>query len=157
MKIRPIQSQDDEQLYQLIRKILKSERLDLPGTAYYDSNLGHLEEFYRKSAHAAYFVIADENNHIFGGVGVAPFIGEICELQKLYISTEIRQQGWSKKLMDTALSFAQKYYKQIYLESHTSLETALKLYDKYHFEALERPLEGSEHSLMNVWLLKNLD
>ncbi|RZI49100.1 GNAT family N-acetyltransferase [Lactococcus kimchii] len=158
MKIRPIQSQDDAQLYQLIRNILEEEGLALPGTAYEDETLVELSTFYKQTKNAAYFVLVDEKeaHKVYGGVGIAPFSVGVAELQKFYLTKEARGQGWSRKLMDQAIDFAQKHYQKLYLESHTKLKAALKLYQDYGFEPLEHALLESEHSAMNVWLLKNL-
>ncbi len=157
MKIRPIQQTDDAFLYQLIRQILKAEHLDLPGTAYYDTTLSALSHFYQTAKHAEYFVLFDEEkNKVAGGVGIAPFSGDICELQKLYILPEYRGKGYSTRLLQTAEAFAAKFYKKIYLETHTNLSTALKCYERANFEALPAALAGSEHSLMNVWLIKSI-
>ena len=156
MKIRPIESQDDEQLYHLIRKVLEEHQLNLPGTAYTDASLSALTEFYHGQAAAEYFVITDEKGKIYGGAGIAPFSGKICELQKLYIAPEARGQGWSKKLLAKCLDFAQGKYDQVYLESHTNLGTALKLYERSSFQKISTPLSGGAHSLMNVWMLKDL-
>lgn len=156
MKIRPIQKQDNAQIYHLIRKVLEEHQLNLPGTAYTDQSLSALTEFYQSEKDAQYFVIADENGKICGGAGIAPFSGKICELQKLYIAPEVRGQGWSKKLFAECQNFAQGKYQQIYLESHTNLATALKLYPRLGFRPLPAPLTGSQHSLMNVWMIKDL-
>lgn len=48
VKIRPIEGQDDAPLAQIIRTILKSYGLDIPGTAYFDKELDHLSSFYSK-------------------------------------------------------------------------------------------------------------
>ena len=156
MKIRPIKEKDNLQLCQLIKSILEHENLALPGTAYYDEALTNLSAYYEQYKNAEYFVLIDENDKIYGGVGIAPFSDSVCELQKLYLSPEVRAQGWSNQLMDMALDFAKKHYQHTYLESHTNLATALVLYKKYGFQQLAQPIEGSEHSLMNVWLIKSL-
>ncbi|MFC4651912.1 GNAT family N-acetyltransferase [Lactococcus nasutitermitis] len=156
MKIRPIETKDNQALYQLIQQILKEEKLDLPGTAYYDASLATLSTFYHSAKNAEYFVLVDETDKAIGGVGIAPFSGAICELQKLYVLPAYRGQGYSKKLLETGLDFAKKYYQQIYLETHSSLRTALKLYENYDFKNLSAPLNGSEHSAMDKWLLRDL-
>lgn len=156
MKIRLITEKDNLQLCQLIRQILEQENLALPGTAYYDESLTNLSAYYQKDENTAYFVVTDETEKVYGGAGIGHFSEGICELQKLYLLPELRGQGWAKKLMDTVLSFAQNHYEQIYLESHTNLSRALELYKKYGFTSLSAPLSGSEHSLMNVWMLKKL-
>lgn len=146
---------DKEQVKDLVQKSLKSLGLDKPGTAYYDPELDDLYSFYQKQKNGQYWVIEKEDK-IVGGVGIAPFIGEVCELQKLYIDQDYQGSGLSRKLMDQALSYASEYYEACYLETHSDLKAACFLYDKYEFELLEQPLEGSTHSAMDRWYLKKV-
>lgn len=60
----------------------------------------------------------------------------------------------SKILLEKIIAEAQKNYNAIYLESHSKLQSALVLYKKYEFDALEAPLPQSEHSLMDHWMIK---
>ena len=154
MEIREIQAADDAQLYALIRQVLTEHRLNVPGTAYFDASLAHLSQFYAQSDKRIYYVVADENGKIYGGAGIAEFSDGTCELQKLYLLPELRRQGWGTKLIETVLAFAKHHYDRVYLESHTNLPAALKLYQNMNFQSLDGPLAGSEHSLMNVWLTK---
>ncbi|MGM9886696.1 MAG: GNAT family N-acetyltransferase [Lactococcus sp.] len=157
MNIRPIAPNDDPILYVLIREILEEESLNLPGSAYYDKSLKHLSSYYQTHQPSAYFVITDKDEKVVGGGGFAPFSAGICELQKFYLDKKYRGQGWSKILLEKIIAAAQKNYAAIYLESHSKLQSALVLYKKYGFEALEAPLPQSEHSLMDHWMIKKLD
>jgi len=153
MKIRPIQEKDNQALHQLIQKILKSYGLDKPGTAYFDPELSQLSYYYQNHENAQYFVLEDEDK-LIGGVGIAPFDEDICELQKIYLEKEYRGQGLGEKLLETALYYAKEHYGSIYLETHSSLKGALKLYEKFGFVSLEQPHEKSVHSAMDVWMGK---
>ncbi|MDN6139539.1 MAG: GNAT family N-acetyltransferase [Tetragenococcus koreensis] len=157
MIIRTLQETDNKQLAQLIQSSLISAGLDKPGTAYFDPHLQHLSSYYTQLTNAHYWVI-EQQNKIIGGVGIAPLedIPEICELQKLYIDRNFQGQGFSKKLMSTALDYASKYYQSCYLETHTSLTNAWRLYEKYGFERLKQPLIDSEHNTMDLWYYKTL-
>ncbi|QBO37154.1 GNAT family N-acetyltransferase [Periweissella cryptocerci] len=156
MQIRAIEPKDDAALQAIIKVNLKNNNLVLPGTAYYDPELAHLSAYYATHAPSRYFVLVDDMGAVLGGVGVAPFDLErgIAELQKLYIAPNEQGKGYSKMLMDAALAFAQTEFKALYLETHTNLVAALGLYDRYGFERLSAPIAGSEHSTMNVWMLK---
>lgn len=155
--IRPIQPKDNPIIHKIIQTSLESFDLDIPGSAYFDPELGQLSTYYAARENAEYW-IAEKNNEILGGVGIAPFSddGKICELQKLYLSQSAQGQGVSRLLMDTALAFASQHYKACYLETMAKLEVACILYEKYGFELLEHPIEGSEHSAMDRWYLKQL-
>lgn len=143
---------------QIIRNLLESLGLDIPGTAYFDPELERLAQFYRKETNAEYFVAEDEDNEIIGGVGIAPFdeSAGICELQKLYVVPEAQGRGLARKLMNIALDFAATYYTRCYLETSTELKAATELYMKLGFQPLEQPLGNSGHNAMDTWLIKSL-
>ena len=158
VKIREIEERDNKMIEQIIKSSLESFNLDIPGTAYFDPQLENLAGFYRQLKKAKYWVAADEENEVAGGVGIAPF-GEgtdICELQKLYVKPEFQGRGLAKELMKTALNFAKKHYTYCYLETMEKLETANRLYTQFDFQPQETPLEGSEHNTMDAWYIKKL-
>ena len=158
MRIREIKEKDNKTIEQIIKRSLESFELNIPGTAYFDPQLGSLAQFYSQQSHAKYWVIVNERDEAVGGVGIAPFGLEtgICELQKLYIAPEAQGRGLSRKLMQAALEFAEEHYAYCYLETMKKLEAANLLYAKFGFRQLEKPLEGSEHSTMDAWYIKEL-
>jgi len=157
MNIRAIKKEDNVQVKTIIQDSLKSLGLDIPGTAYFDPQLSNLYDYYNNLNHANYWVV-ELDGEVVGGVGIAPFNeqNKICELQKLYLSPKAQGLGLSRKLMDTALTFAREHYDKCYLETMHQLKTACILYDKYGFSLLNEPLDGSEHSTMDAWYLKDL-
>lgn len=48
MIIRPIEKVDNPVMHHIIQHVLKSYGLDIPGTAYFDPQLGALYEFYEQ-------------------------------------------------------------------------------------------------------------
>lgn len=46
-------------------------------------------------------------------------------------------------------------YKNLYLETHTNLSVALKLYEKMGFQQVDKPC-STQHSTMNRFYLKKL-
>ena len=158
MQIREIEVKDNQTIEQIIKRSLESFNLDIPGTAYFDPQLSSLAQFYKEQSNARYWVAVNEQDEVVGGVGIAPYgeNTEICELQKLYITPEAQGRGLSKELMKVALDFAKEYYTHCYLETMKKLQTANLLYSKLGFQQLERPLEGSEHSTMDAWYIKEL-
>ncbi|MFS0657133.1 GNAT family N-acetyltransferase [Bacillus sp. 179-C3.3 HS] len=153
MNIRPIQQKDNPFIATIIRQSLESANLAIEGTAYVDPQLDQLFEYYQSLPHAAYW-IAEDHGEVVGGIGIAPFTSEICELQKLYLRPQVQGKGVGKQLMDTALHFASKTYKACYLETRRELTAATGLYHRYGFSLLAEPLEGSEHSAIDAWYLK---
>jgi putative acetyltransferase len=158
MQIREIDVKDNQTMEQIIKRSLESFNLNIPGTAYFDPQLSTLAQFYRETSNAKYWVVVNKQDEVVGGVGIAPFGHEtgICELQKLYIKPEAQGLGLSKELMKVALDFAKEHYSHCYLETLKKLEIANLLYTKLGFRHLERPLEGSEHSAMDAWYIKEL-
>jgi putative acetyltransferase len=158
MQIREIEERDNQTMEQLIKRSLESFNLDIPGTAYFDPQLSNLAQFYKEQLKAKYWVAVNEQDEVVGGVGIAPF-GEktgVCELQKLYITPESQGIGLSKELMKVALDYAKEHYTYCYLETMKKLQTANLLYTKLGFRQLDRPLDGSEHNVMDAWYIKEL-
>ena len=158
MLIREMKKEDNAKVKEIIQNSLKSLGLAIPGSAYFDPQLGDLHQYYHDLKHANYWVVEMEGE-VVGGVGIAPFNehDKVCELQKLYLSPQAQGLGLSTKLMETALSFASNYYEKCYLETMHELKTACILYEKFGFTLLPQPLPGSEHSAMDAWYLKDLN
>lgn len=158
--IRPILPEDDPKIAEIIRNNLKRFHLDLPGTAYFDPELDHLSAYYHSepSSRRAYFVVLDKAGKVVGGAGFAEFEGiERCaELQKLYLDDSVKGRGYGKALMraveDNACAAG---YQSLYLETHTNLSAALKLYEKLGFQPIEKPCP-TQHSTMDRFYLKQL-
>lgn len=152
--VRPIEEKDNKKMQEIIQSVLKSYGLDIPGTAYFDPQLGHLYEFYATQEKGAYWVI-ECDGILAGGVGVSPFVGNpsVGELQKLYISPPFQSKGLSHLLMEEAIHFSEKHFPSLYLETTDVLARANELYPKYGFKLLNAPIEGSEHSAMNRWFI----
>ncbi|GAB4073717.1 GNAT family N-acetyltransferase [Barrientosiimonas marina] len=158
MEIREIETKDNQALERIIRRCLEDAGLDIPGTAYFDPQLGHLAQFYQEYTAAKYWVAVTDKNEVAGGAGIAPYAQEsdVGELQKLYIAPEFQGRGLSKQLMTTVLDFARQHYTYCYLETSTKLQVAASLYHKFGFQELDEPLDGSEHGAMDAWYIKTL-
>ncbi len=158
MIIQEIKKEDNAKVKEIIQDSLESLGLAVPGSAYFDPQLNDLYQYYNNLKHANYWVV-ELDGEVVGGIGIAPFSEQdkVCELQKLYLSPKVQGLGISKKLMETALSFASKHYEKCYLETMHELKTACILYEKFGFTLLQEPLPGSEHSAMDAWYLKDLN
>lgn len=158
MQIREIEEKDNQAIEQIIKRSLESFELNIPGTAYFDPQLGSLAEFYKQQPNSKYWVVVTDKDEVVGGVGIGPFgqNPEVCELQKLYISPTAQGKGLSKELMKVALDFASKHYKYCYLETFEKLKAANSLYLKFGFRQLEHGLEESEHNACDAWYMKEL-
>ncbi|MBU5214865.1 GNAT family N-acetyltransferase [Heyndrickxia oleronia] len=158
MRIREIKEKDNQTIEKIIKRSLESFNLNIPGTAYFDPQLSNLTQFYKEQSNAKYWVAVNEKDEVLGGVGIAPFGQKtgICELQMLYITSEAQGMGLSKELMKVALDFAKEHYTHCYLETLKKLQVANLLYIKLGFQQLEKALDGSEHSAMDAWYIKEL-
>lgn len=158
MSIRNIRTADNQAMENIVKRSLESFDLALPGTAYYDPQLGHLTEYYEQQEKAGYWVAVDEKGDVLGGAGIGPFDASkgIGELQKLYVKPEAQGRGLAKQLLTHALEFAKEHYEYCYLETFEKLEAANSLYVKFGFQRLNQPLEGTEHSACDAWYMKKL-
>ena len=159
LNYKKIEPSDDAQIARIIRSNLEELHLNIPGTAYFDPELDHLSDYYNSDPKKrVYFVAVGENGQIIGGVGIAEFEGiEACaELQKLYLDDSVKGKGYGKDLMRLAEDWARSAgYKNLYLETHTNLSVALKLYEKMGFHRVDKPCL-TQHSTMNRFYLKEL-
>ena len=88
---RPLEPRYDAAVAELVRSNLRAYGLDIPGTAYYDEWLDHLSDFYREPGRGYEVLLSD--GQVIGGVGLAAFEGDCCELQKLYLADAAKGRG----------------------------------------------------------------
>ena len=156
---REIRAEDNSRLRNIIRFNLKAHHLDIPGTVYFDDNLGHLSDFYLENPGKRYYAIAlDETGEIIGGIGFAefPYFEECAELQKLYLTDSAKGKGLGYEMIQLIETKATEYgYKQMYLETHTNLEAAIHIYEKCGYKEIPKP-QSVVHGGMNRFYLKAL-
>ncbi|MDO4459064.1 MAG: GNAT family N-acetyltransferase [Clostridia bacterium] len=158
MKIRKIEAADNTAVAELIRNNLEKYELDIPGTAYFDSMLDNLFEYYNGKSDREYFVLENNCGNIIGSVGyeVFPHFESCAELQKLYLADEAKGKGLGKYLLEFIENKAgESGFKNMYLETHTNLQTAISLYEKRGYNQIEKPA-SVVHSTMNRFYLKHL-
>lgn len=159
LKYRKIEAKDDPQIAKIIRNNLEKVHLDIPGTAYFDPELDHLSIYYDSDAKKrVYFIALNEAGEVIGGVGAAEFAGipNCAELQKLYLDDSAKGSGYGKCLMQLMEEWAREAgYQNLYLETHTNLTTAIKMYEKLGFHRIQRPA-AALHGTMDRFYLKEL-
>ena len=158
LRIREIQLKDNQQVAEVVRRVLVEMGVPKVGTAYEDKALDDMFSTY-KYPRMDYFVVEDEEK-IIGGAGIAPLIGleeKICELQKMYFLPEARGKGLGTQMMDTCLKFAQSQgFEQCYIETLPYMESARKLYARSGFKSLEKPLGDTGHYNCTMWMIKDV-
>lgn len=159
LNYRKLEAKYDAQIAAIIRTNLERFHLNVPGTVYFDPELDHLSTFYDADPEKrAYFVVLNEEEKVVGGIGVAEFQGiENCaEMQKLYLDDSAKGKGYSKEMIHLAEDWAKSAgYQNLYLETHTNLEVARKLYEKLGFAEIEKP-QTVQHGTMDHFYLKKL-
>lgn len=156
MEIRLLTAEHDAAVADLIRTNLKVHQLDIPGTVYYDEGLDHLSDFYDQPGRVYYVLLQD--GQVVGGIGLAEFdfFESCCELQKLYLSDAVKGRGLGYDLIDYIENGAREMgYRQMYLETHNNLQTAIHVYGKAGYHEIPRP-ESVVHNTMNRFFLKEL-
>lgn len=156
MEIREIQKRDNQQVKEVVQKVLVEMGVPKVGTAYEDKALNNMYAEYDKPR-MAYFVV-EENGKILGGAGIAPLEKadpEICELQKMYTLPEARGRGVGAKIMEKCLAYAKSEgFKQCYLETLPYMENARKLYGRSGFKSLQEPMGDTGHYNCTMWMIR---
>jgi putative acetyltransferase len=156
--IRPIQPADNAALATVIRNTLAEFGANHPGTVYYDATTDALFELFRQQK--SFYNVAEINGKILGGGGIFPTEGlphGTCELVKMYLLPEARGTGLGTRLIEQCLQQAREAgFSKIYLESMPELKNALKVYERFGFVYLNRPLGNSGHFGCALWMLKDL-
>lgn len=144
---RSIHSKDIQKIKKIILNSLEEYGANKEGFAAKDPELEDLYAFYSK-VNGQYFV-AEDKNILAGGAGIAPFMKEdnsIWELQKMYLAPEYRGKGIGKKLMELCISTAKNLgIQKLYIETLDSMVEANKMYQKFGFKEIEKPLGNTGH------------
>ncbi|MGB3591341.1 MAG: GNAT family N-acetyltransferase [Nonlabens sp.] len=160
MTIRSILPQDNIRIQSIIQDSILEHDASKEGTAYSDAATMAMYERYQLPR-SAYFVVIDEVWRVLGGAGISKldhYSGNYAELQKMYFDPKIRGLGLGSKLMELCLQTAKSYaFSHVYIETMGNMLAAQKLYRKYGFETLERPLGNTGHYSCPVQMLKAID
>ncbi|REF25909.1 putative acetyltransferase [Xenorhabdus cabanillasii] len=157
--IRPITRQDNADIAAVIREVSAEHGLTADkGFAVADPILDTLYEVYSQPR-SAYWVVEMEGK-IVGGGGIAPLAGgdnDTCELQKMYLSSELRGKGVAKQIVKQSLEFGtEQGFTRCYLETTADLKAAIALYEKLGFRYLDEPLGNTGHSDCEIRMIKAL-
>ncbi len=156
--IRSIQQEDDVAIAKIIRDALTEHGLNKPGTVFTDPETDHLSSIYQKEK-SGYF-IAELEGKIVGGAGFGPIGYEslhICELQKMYLTTNARGKGISGLLLQKCFEAARQFgYTHCYLETASELATAVQIYRHWGFEQIETAIGDTGHFSCDIKMLKKM-
>jgi putative acetyltransferase len=158
INIRQIQKSDNLKVKEIIINSLEEYGANREGFAAKDPELDDLTSFYANKK--GFYYVATINKMIVGGAGIAELKGDhsIWELQKMYLSAEVRGKGIGKLLMEKCIETANtNYINQLYIETLDSMKEANKLYLKYGFEEIEQPKGDSGHFGCDKFYILNLN
>lgn len=160
LTIEPIQPVHDQAIAEIIRQVGEEFGAVGDGFGPSDAEVDQMSQHYNQANKSVYYV-ALVGDKVVGGCGVAAFEGapssETCELRKLFILPEFRALGLGRKLTAMCLEFAvQQGYTQCYLDTLSSMLSAIRMYQKFGFEHLDQPMPGTIHNGCDVWMQKTL-
>ncbi|MGF1910717.1 GNAT family N-acetyltransferase [Vibrio kasasachensis] len=156
--ISPITKEYNHEICQIIKAVGKEFGAIGEGFGPSDPEVTAMSEFYSLENKSLY-LLASLDGNIVGGCGLAPFNGsaQICELKKLFLLPHGRGLGLGRQLSEHCLKFAQQQgFNQCYLDTLSSMTSAIALYEKLGFSHLEEPMVGTEHNGCDVWMIRSV-
>jgi putative acetyltransferase len=123
-----------------IRAVLFSVRVEygvLGEVGAADADLDDLELNYF-SGGGCFEVVEDAAKRVVGCVGLYPLNARRAELCKMYLEKSARGQGLGKRLLEDVLAAARRSgFREVWLETNSSLTEAITLYRKYGFQPVD--------------------
>lgn len=130
--IRTATNDDCENVQNLVFGVLREYGLD-PAPEGIDRDLYDIEANYINRG-GTFEILEDTDGNLLGTIGLYPFDDERIELRKMYFSKELRGRGLGKKMLRKMIGIArEKGYRQIFLETASTLTEAIGLYKKFGF------------------------
>ncbi len=148
-QVRPIEARDDAAVRHIIETVMPQFGAGGDGFAIHDAEVKAMFNAYQ-IPRASYFVV-EQDGMVTGGAGIAALAGtgsesEVCELRKMYFLPELRSLGAGSALMQICLDAARRHdYREIYLETLTGMDAAVKLYERKGFKRLNAPMGATGH------------
>lgn len=158
VEITPITRLDDPGVADLIRSVMPEFGANGPGFAIADPEVQQMSVAYGVPR-SGYWVVKNQST-ILGAGGYAQLTGAsetICELRKMYFRQELRGKGFGSKLMEIILEAAGRdKFERCYLETLETMQDAQKLYMKFGFKRLEKPMGSTGHFGCDRWYARDL-
>ena len=158
LTIRKVQKNDNKHLSTLIKAVFDEYDAPKVGTVYSDPTTNDLYELFKNPKSVLWVV--EENGEVLGCCGVYPTDGlpnGCAELVKFYLMPKARGRKIGTRLMEQNIQSAKELgYSQLYIESLSQFDNAVKMYQKLGFKNLEKPLGETVHTSCNIWMIKML-
>ena len=156
--IRKVQKSDNKHLSTLIKAVFDEYDAPKVGTVYSDPTTDDLYELFKNPKSVLWVV--EENGEILGCCGIYPTEGlpnDCAELVKFYLMPKARGRKIGTRLMAQCIQSAKELgYSELYIESLSQFDNAVKMYQKLGFENLKQPLGETVHTSCNIWMIKKL-
>lgn len=157
-QIIPIQAQHDADMCRIIQQVGAQYGAVGEGFGPADAEVQCMSQHYPAENRSQYLV-ALVDGRVVGGAGIAPFLDSstVCELKKLFLLPSYQGRGIGKALSLACLAFAREQgYQQCYLDTLSSMQAAIGLYEQLGFIHLDQPWPGTLHGGCDVWMLKSI-
>lgn len=153
--IARIAPDDNAAMAEIIRQSFRDNKIDhLEGVSLHDPGLDNLYQTYQQPG--SRYWVAKANGRLLGGVGIAPLAGtaeKYCEMQKLFLSADALGTGLGRRLIALSLMEARRLgYNYCYLETLSELQSAVRLYEKFGFDYLKKPLGNTGHGGCDLFM-----
>ena len=156
--IRPIHSEDNEAVANIIRTVMPEFGACGDGFAINDPEVDWMHRAY-SAPRCAYFVV-ESGGKVMGGGGIAPLVGgeeDVCELRKMYFLPELRGLSAGAALMEKCLDAARMHgFHRCYLETLCGMDSAMRLYERTGFERIPAPMGATGHGGCDSFYLLQL-
>jgi len=156
--IRPIHSEDNEAIANIIRTVMPEFGACGEGFAINDPEVDWMHRAYSAPS-CAYFVV-ERDGKVMGGGGIAPLEGgeeDVCELRKMYFLPELRGLGAGAALMEKCLDAARMHgFHRCYLETLGGMDAAMRLYERTGFERIPASMGATGHGGCDSFYLLRL-
>lgn len=159
LKIRPIEKKDNPIVADIIRLVMTEFEAVGCGYSINDSEVSDIYAAYASDQSA--FYVVEFNGMVLGCGGFGPLLGaepDICELRKMYFKSELRGLGVGTQLLNLCLEAAAGAgFRYCYLETMDNMEQAQRLYGRYGFKYLDKPMGHTGHTSCGTWMARKLD
>jgi putative acetyltransferase len=158
LTIRLIEKRDNALVADIIRVVMTEFKAVGCGYSINDSEVDDMYSAYAPERSA--FYVVELNAQVLGCGGFGPLTGaeeDTCELRKMYFKSELRGLGAGTRLLNLCLEKAAKAgYRHCYLETMDTMQKAQRLYGKYGFNYLDKPMGNTGHSSCGTWMAREL-
>jgi 8-oxo-dGTP pyrophosphatase MutT (NUDIX family)/ribosomal protein S18 acetylase RimI-like enzyme len=159
IRIRSVEPDDDAQLAAIIREPFDEHDMPKTHTVYDDPDTDRQYEVFHDQPRAQLWV-AEEEGQVLGSCGVYPTKGlpdGWCEIVKFYVRSTQRGNGLGTRLFRRALLSAGAFgYATAYLETFPQFASAVSMYRRMGFKAIDHQVGCSGHTATSIWMTRDM-